>query len=107
MLMSKVDKYSLGYAIGNSIQENKDKIAKLEKKNKRLQEKLEKKDKIIDEMLNFASFDFYCPYECFCDEEQDECDKVKKICDCEICKDDYKKCWLKYFENKAKAIKNE
>ena len=45
--MSKVDKYSLGYAIGNSIQENKDKIAKLEKKNKRLQEKLEKKTKLL------------------------------------------------------------
>ena len=60
---------------------------------------LEEKNKIIDEMLNFASFDVYCPYE-FWDEEQDECDRVKKICDCDNCKEDYKKCWLKYFKNK-------
>ena len=62
MLMSKVDKYSLGYAIGNSIQENKDKIAKLEKKvenlknkNKKLQRKLEEKDMIIDEAINYIN----------------------------------------------------
>ena len=54
--MVKEDRYSLGYAIGNSIQMNKDKITKLEKKvksltdkNKKLQHQLEEKDKIIEE----------------------------------------------------------
>ena len=51
--MNEENKYSLGYAIGNSIQENKDKIAKLEKQNKRLKIKLEEKDKIIDEAREF------------------------------------------------------
>ena len=63
--MNKVNKYSLGYAIGNSIQENKNKIAKLEKKvenlknkNKKLQRKLEEKDKVIDELYKyFNNFD--------------------------------------------------
>ena len=60
--MDKVNKYSLGYAIGNSIQENKNKIAKLEKKvenlknkNKKLQRKLEEKDKVIDEAINYCN----------------------------------------------------
>ena len=60
--MSKVDKYSLGYAIGNSIQENKDKIAKLEKKvenlknkNKKLQRKLGEKDMIINEVKRYCN----------------------------------------------------
>ena len=37
------DKYSLGYAICSSIQENKERIEKLEKQNKRLKAKLEEK----------------------------------------------------------------
>jgi predicted nuclease with TOPRIM domain len=53
----KEDKYTLGYVIGNSIQENKDKIEKLEKqnirlknKNKKLKQELEKKNKILNEL---------------------------------------------------------
>lgn len=69
-----------------------------------LQCQLELKDKIIDEIADFASFNDYCPYECFYDEKQDECNKVKKLCNCENCKkDDSKKCWLKYFENEIKV----
>ena len=52
--MNKEYKYSLEYAIGSSIQENKDKIEKLEKKvrnltnkNKKLQHQLEEKDMVI------------------------------------------------------------
>ena len=53
--MNKEDKYSLGYAIGNSIQENKDRIAKLEKQNKKLKAKLEEKDKVIAEALEYIN----------------------------------------------------
>ncbi len=60
---------------------------------------LEEKDKIFDEIID-STFYTCCPYEIFYDEEEKECNKVKKICDCDNCKDDYKKCWLKYFENK-------
>lgn len=42
-----MNKYSLGYAICNSIQENKDKIKKLEKQN----ETLKKKNKQLKEQL--------------------------------------------------------
>ena len=98
--MSKVDKYSLGYAIGNSIQENKDKIAKLEKKvenlknkNKKLQCKLEEKDKVINEILNHPFFTNECPYSSIGD------GFVQELCDCDNCQEDYKKCWIKYFKN--------
>lgn len=98
--MNKVNKYSLGYAIGNSIQENKDKIAKLEKKvenlknkNKKLQCKLEEKDKIIDEILNHPFFTNECPYSSIGD------GFVQELCDCDNCQEDYKKCWIKYFKN--------
>lgn len=37
--MNRENKYTLGYAICNSIQENKDKIEKLEKQNTRLKKK--------------------------------------------------------------------
>ena len=47
------DKYSLGYAIGTSIQENKDKIKKLERQNKKLKEKLKEKETVIDETIEF------------------------------------------------------
>ena len=102
--MKKGDKYSLGYAIGNSIQENKDKIAKLEKKvenlknkNKKLQCKLEEKDKIINEILDLFGTDD-CPNSIdWIDEKYSK--QIKKICDCDNCRDDYKKCWIKYFKN--------
>ena len=64
-----------------------------------LKHKLQVKGKVINEILDFA-FDKYCPYECFCDEEKEECSIVKKICNCNNCKKNYRKCWLKYFENK-------
>ena len=47
------DKYSLGYAICSSIQENKERIEKLEKQNKRLKAKLEEKSKIINEAIAY------------------------------------------------------
>ena len=43
------DKYSFGYAICNSIQENKDKIEKLEKQNNRLKIKNKKIKEINEE----------------------------------------------------------
>ena len=60
-----------------------------------------RKIKIINEIFEFT-FHGCCPYEIFFDEEQDECEKVKILCNCKKCKKDFKKCWLKYFENKAK-----
>ena len=96
--MKKGDKYSLGYAIGNSIQENKDKIAKLEKKvenlknkNKKLKCKLE--EMIIDEILNHPFFTNECPYSSIGD------GFVQELCDWDNCQEDYKKCWIKYFKN--------
>ena len=98
--MNKEDKYSLAYAIGNSIQENKDKIEKLEKRNQKLKEKLNKSNKIIDEILNECFYIYDCPISRL----EDENGKIFKLCDCENCEENYKKCWLKYFETEAKAI---
>ena len=96
--MNKENKYSLEYAIANSIQDNKERIEKLEKKNERLKKQLQKKNKIIDEMLNYGIFGCGCPlgYEL----------GNNKMFDCENCDDDSKKCWLKYFENKIKMRGN-
>lgn len=66
---------------------------------------LEKNKKVINEILDYAFLD-YCPYEAFADEEQDVCEKAKKICDCENCSDNYKECWLKYFEYKSEENDN-
>ena len=57
---------------------------------------IELKDKVIDEAMEYFIED--CPYSiAFKDEE--EYKKVQNLCNCENCQDDYKKCWLKYFEN--------
>ena len=99
--MKKGDKYSLGYAIGSSIQENKDKIAKLEKKvenlknkNQKLQQQLEEQNKMINEILNNTFFANECPYSLIGD------GFTQELCDCDNCEDNYKKCWIKYFKNK-------
>ena len=60
-----------------------------------------KKNKIINEIFEY-SFRGCCPYDIFVDEEQDEFEKVKILCSCKKCKGDFKKCWLKYFKNRAK-----
>ena len=103
--MIKPDKYSFSYAIGSSIEENKNKIEKLEKKvinlknkNNKLKNKLEEKDKLIDEILNYPFFISDCPYSLIGD------GFVQELCDCDNCQDDYKKCWLKYFEERKNTI---
>ena len=92
--MNNENKYSLEYAMANSIQDNKEKIEKLEKKNQKLQKQLQKKNKIIDEMLNYGIFDCDCPLGSELGNEE--------MFDCEHCQDTTKNCWLKYFENKIK-----
>ena len=58
---------------------------------------LEEKDKVIDVMLDYISNDD-CPASvCWLNENFNN--EIKKLCNCENCQDDYKKCWLKYFEN--------
>ena len=66
-----------------------------------LQHQLEVKDKIIGEILDFSLCNYCCSYECFYDEEQNECEKVKKLCGCNTCQETDKECWLKYFENEV------
>ena len=63
---------------------------------KNLQHQLEEKDKIIDEAMEYFIED--CPYSVAFKNEE-EYKKVQKLCNCENCQDDYKKCWLKYLEN--------
>ncbi len=62
---------------------------------KDLQHQLEEKDKIIDEILNDSWYTDECPIELSDFTKNDE----KKF-NCENCQNDYKKCWLKYFENR-------
>ena len=63
-----------------------------------LQQQFEEKNKVIDEILNFQSFTDDCP----CIEIYDYI-KILNLCNCSFCKckDDYKKCWIKYFENET------
>ncbi len=60
-----------------------------------LETKLEEKDKVIDEILNNPFFTNECPYSLIGYEF------IQKLCDCDNCEEEYKKCWLKYFENKV------
>ena len=59
-----------------------------------LQHQLEEKNKVIDEILNHPFFTNECPYSSVGD------GFVQELCDCDNCQDNYKKCWLTYFENK-------
>lgn len=68
---------------------------------KDLQHQLEEKEKLIDEVFNYVCED--CPYSVAWKDDE-EYKKVYKLCDCKNCQEDYKKCWLKYLENEAKAI---
>lgn len=101
--MNKEDKYSFEYAIGCSIQENKEKIEKLEKQNKRLRKRLKEKETIIDEAMEYFCED--CPYSVAWKDE--EIEKIKKICNCNNCEENFKKCWLKYLKNEIKERKNK
>ena len=56
---------------------------------------LEEKDKVIDEILNDSWYTDECPIEL-----EDFTKESEKEFNCDNCQDDYKKCWLKYFENK-------
>lgn len=60
-----------------------------------LQHQLEEKDKVINEILNNPFFTNECPYSLIGYEF------IHELCDCDNCEEDYKKCWLKYFENKV------
>ena len=64
------------------------------KKIESLQHQLEEKDKIIDEILNDSWYTDECPIELDNFTKDDE-----REFDCEHCQNNYKKCWLKYFEN--------
>ena len=67
-------------------------------------QQIEEKDKIIDKLLSYENFEGDCPYSVY-DFEVPLQDEIMKICDCENCQDDYKKCWLKYFENEIERGK--
>ena len=60
-----------------------------------LKKQLEEKDKVIDEILNDDWYKDECPIEL-----EDFTEKDEQEFKCEHCHDDYKKCWLKYFESK-------
>ena len=77
--MNEDDKYSLGYAIGSSIEESKNKIEKLEKKVTNLKNKLEEKDELINEILKISFFECDCPYSLTDDVV------IKELCDCDNC----------------------
>ena len=80
----------------------KDRVHDLYDKNEELKEEVKRLNNIINTMLEFNLFAEECPlnfgYTERCNEEKaqdvfyedDYCEKT--------CNDDYKKCWLKYFE---------
>ena len=70
------------------------------KENKNLRYQLKEKDKVIDEILNDSWYTDECPIEL-----EDFTKENEKEFNCDNCQDDYKKCWLKYFENKLKGEK--
>ena len=88
--------------LSNVIDRAEDEYQKLKDKVIEQQEEIERLNNIINTMLEFDFFKNNCPldfsYTEKCDEdeaqnvfyEDDYCEKT--------CKDDYKKCWLKYFE---------
>ncbi len=63
---------------------------------------LEEKDKIIDKILTSGCFENECPLSIVFDTPALSQKKIEKMCNCDNCKDTYKKCWLKYFKNKIK-----
>ena len=81
-----------------------DYITTLQKENKRL-------NNIINTMLDFDFFKNECPlnfgYQEECDEEKaQEVFYEDDYCE-ENCNDDYKKCWLKYFERLQELKENK
>jgi hypothetical protein len=77
-------------------------VRNLQIRNKRLCAEIERLNNIINTMLDFNFFKEECPlnfgYTEKCDEEKaQDVFYENDYCE-ENCNDDYKKCWLKYFE---------
>jgi len=72
-----------------------------------MEEKIERLNNIINTILDFNFFKEECPlnfgYQEECDEEKAQ-DVFYEKEYCENCNDDYKKCWLKYF-NRLQELK--
>lgn len=75
-----------------------------------LQEENERLNNIINTILDFNLFKDECPlclgYLGKCDEEKAQ-DVFYEEEYCENCSDDYKKCWLKYFERLQELKENK
>ena len=87
--------YTFDLAIGECYSDEIDEISELQKKVKKL-------NNIINTILDFNFFKEECPlnfgYTEKCDEEKaQDVFYENDYCE-ENCNDDYKKCWLKYFE---------
>ena len=77
-------------------------VQRLQQKNKNLEQALDENKKIINTILNFSFFKEECPLN-FSFEDNSKEDKAQDVfyedeyCE-NACNDDYRKCWLKYFE---------